>query len=121
MISQGIVSLYWDFPIEWNETLTLSLILFSTGLLCIISAILLAIYLLKSDRFTSTSPQKAQPFPKRIGTESRLSRFKKKLKSLFKRGETDLDLALDEYHDLKLKEPPQFSLESTKDDQPPSD
>jgi len=99
---------------EWNDTLTLSIILFSAGLLCIISAILLAIYLLRSDRFTTPSPKETLPSPKRSGTESRLSRFKKKLRSLFKRGETDLDIALDEYPDLKLKEPPEFPPEHPK-------
>ncbi len=106
---------------EWNETLTLSIILFSAGLLCIISAILLAIYLLRSDRFTSPSPKETLLSPKRIGTESRLSRFKNKLKSLFKRGEIDVDLALDEYLDLKLKGPPEFPPEPTKDEQKPAD
>ena len=118
MLSQYIVSQCWDFSIEWNETLTLSLILFSAGLLCIISAILIAIYLLKSDRFMTSSPKKALPSPKRFKTESRLSRFKKKLSSLFKREDLKEDLALD---DLKLKGPSELPPEPLKDEQSPSD
>ena len=121
MIFHDIISQFWDFPMEWNETLTLGLILFSAGLLCIISAILLAIYLLKSDQFTSPSPKEARPFPKKIETESRLSRFKKKLKSIFKRGEPDLDIALDEYRNIKLKEPPEFPPDLAKNEQNPAD
>lgn len=118
MLSQDIMSHCLDFSIEWNETLTLSLILFSAGLLCIISAILLAIYLLKSDRFMTPSPKEALSPPKRFKTESRLSRFKKKLRSLFKRGELEIDLALD---DLKLKEPSEPPPEPFKDEQSPSE
>lgn len=116
MLSQNIIFAFWDLSIEWNEKLTLGLILFSAGLLCIVSAILLAIYLLKSDRFMSPSPKESRPPLKRTETESRLSRFKKKIKSLFKRGETDLDKTLDELSNLKLKESPELPPDLTKDE-----
>jgi hypothetical protein len=118
MVSLNIISLCWDFPIEWNETLTLSLILFSAGLLCIISAILLAIYLLKSDRFTTPSPKETLPSPKRFKTESRFSHFKEKLRSFFKREDLELDIALD---DLKLKGPSEPPPKPPEDEQSPSD
>ena len=82
-------SLFMKFPLDWTEEMTLSLILFTAGLLCLIFAVLLAVYLLKSDRFT-TQPKKEEKYPtypetEGISEESRFGRFKSKIKSFFKK------------------------------------
>ena len=93
-----------DFPLDAIDKMTLFLILFSAGLLCILCAILLAIYLLKSDRFTTPSQKETKitsyPAFKEYEEESRLSRLKNKIISLFRgikgvftRSEDDYELA----------------------------
>ena len=75
--------------LDWTDEFTLSLILFAAGLLCIVCAIFLAIYLLKSDRFSS-KPKKESELPlypslKEIEGESRLSKLKSRIGSFFGR------------------------------------
>ncbi|MHA1264658.1 MAG: hypothetical protein ACTSRS_05405 [Candidatus Helarchaeota archaeon] len=66
--------------------MTLFIILFVAGLLCLLCAVLLAIYLLKSDRFTA--PQHQGPdlssYEKFEGEESRLARILGKIIRFFK-------------------------------------
>ncbi|NVM52341.1 MAG: hypothetical protein HWN66_01475 [Candidatus Helarchaeota archaeon] len=87
--------------------MTLVLILFSAGLVCVVSAILLAIYLLRSDKFTTSPKEEAKipPYPsfKELDEESRLSRLKSKIgsffrsiKSVFKRSKDEIELPEDE-------------------------
>ena len=66
----------------------------------------------------TSSPKAALPSPKRFKTESRLSRFKKKLGSLFKNEDLELDLAVT---DLKLKGPSDSPPDPLKDEPSPSD
>lgn len=84
-------SILLDLPLTWDEKMTLILILFSAGLLCMVCAILLAIYLLKSDRFTNKpKPEKetvAFPSYEALEEESRLSRLKSKIGRFFRREE----------------------------------
>ncbi len=84
-------SILLDLPLTWDEKMTIILILFSAGLLCMVCAILLAIYLLKSDRFTNKSkPEKESlsfPSYEALEEESRLSRLKSKIGRLFRRNE----------------------------------
>jgi hypothetical protein len=99
-----------DFGIQsldWTDEFTLSLILFAAGLLCIVCAIFLAIYLLKSDRFSS-KPKKESELPlypslKEIEGESRPSQLKSRISSFFgrvkrafKRSDDDYELYEDE-------------------------
>ncbi|MFX1296601.1 MAG: hypothetical protein ACFFD2_17310 [Promethearchaeota archaeon] len=79
-----------DLPLDWNEKMTLFLILFSAGVLCTVCAILLAVYLLKSDRFLSKSKkeeEKALSYPsfEELEEESRLSKTKSKIRAFFGR------------------------------------
>lgn len=73
-----------DLPLDWNEKLNFFLILFSAGLLCLLCAILLAYYLIKSDRFASTTKIKSK-FSRHPSSyrESRLSRIKNEVRSFF--------------------------------------
>jgi len=71
-----------DLPLDWSEKMTFFLILFSAGVLCVTCAILLAIYLLRSDRLLDISNK--QPVTLSYPTdeeESRLSRLKFKINS----------------------------------------
>ena len=75
-----------DFPLDWNEKVTFFLILFSAGLLCVLCALLLAVYLLKSDRFVDKPKEEAPltyPSFDEFEEESRLSRLKSKIASFF--------------------------------------
>ncbi|TFG04678.1 MAG: hypothetical protein EU536_04105 [Promethearchaeota archaeon] len=114
----------FDIPFEWSERLTLFLILFSTGLLCVLCAVLLAIYLLKSDRFTSSTRKELHPedYPSYadFDEESRISRFVGKIKSLFKRIKRVSKRPKYEFSDAELKsiiQPTDLSLPPSEKDQ----
>ena len=114
-----------DFPLDWNEKMTLFLILMSTGVLCMVCAILMAVYLLKSDRFLNKSKkeeEKALSYPsfEELEEESRLSKTKSKIraffgriKGVFKRSKEDSEFlemesikTTDEFpHELSEEEP----------------
>jgi len=122
----GLVNLL-DFPIDWSDKLNLFLVLFSAGLLCVLCAILMAFYLLKSDMFTSKPEVKStiRKYPA-FYKEPRLSRLKNKVKSffgaikgVFKRSANKFDDY--SYEDLKeppetLTTPPEEESESMKED-----
>jgi hypothetical protein len=80
----------FELSLDWNEKMTFFLILFSAGLLCITCAILLAIYLLRSDRFLDLpkeeSAELSYPY---LEEESRLSKLKSKIIGFFKRTKND--------------------------------
>jgi hypothetical protein len=116
MISSQIILNLFNFSIDWNETLTLSLILFSVGLLCIISAILLAIYLLKSDRFTTPSLKEPLTSLKKREEASHLSRLKNRLKSLVRRKKSVLKPSINYDLDIKLKDVTEIIPESPEDE-----
>lgn len=79
----------FQFSLDWNEKMTMFLILFSAGLICLVSAIFLAIYLLKSDRFLDKSKKEILPpsYPSfnLIEEESRLARIKTKIGAAFQK------------------------------------
>ena len=106
----GLVILL-DLPIDWSDKLNLFLVLFSAGLLCVLCALLMAFYLLKSDRFTSKPEDKSKirKYPA-FYKEPRLSRLKNKVKSffgaikgIFKRPANKFD----DYSYEDFKEPPE--------------
>lgn len=121
MIPTHLLLNFLNLALGWNETLTLSLILFSAGLICIIGAIFLAIYLLKSDRFTKPSENKPLSSSKEFKEASRSLLLKNKIQSFFKRKRSplksskDYDLGI-KSHDIteSLPEPAKDDLESSE-------
>ncbi len=114
-----------DFPTDWNDKLNIFLILFSAGLLCVLCAILMAFYLMKSDRFTSKSSEKSKfsKYPP-LYKESRLSRIKFKFRSLFgaiKDFFTGSENEFDDYSYEDIKEPPETPPEPPEQDTNSSD
>jgi hypothetical protein len=119
----------FDIPIDWNDKMTLFLILFAAGLICVLCAVLLAVYLLKSDRFTSRK-QKEPHFKsyKGFDEESRLSRLAGKLSALFRKIKRVIKRSKPEFDDLDLvplkepietlPEPPIAPPKPPKDDLP---
>ncbi len=84
-----VLHILLEFPLDWNDKMTLFLIIFSTGLLCLVCAILLAVYLLRSDKFLDKpkDDKKSMTYPsyKDFEEESRLSTTKSKIVSFFGR------------------------------------
>ncbi len=123
MFSHFFWSNFLDAPADWNDKMTLFLILFSAGLICILCAILLAIYLLKGDKSPGI-PQKERKLPSNLSfedfeEESRLSRLIhvigssfKKLIRVFKRSEDEHTFPEPEI----LKTTPAFLPELPEDD-----
>ena len=116
MIPTHFLLNFLNLALVWDETLTLSLILFSTGLICVITAILLAIYLLKSDRFTTPSEKGPLLSHQKLKKASHLLRLKKKMQSVFKRKKSPLKSSEDYDLDIKSKDLTESLPEPAKDD-----
>ncbi|MHA1649143.1 MAG: hypothetical protein ACTSYB_03025 [Candidatus Helarchaeota archaeon] len=85
--------------------MTMFLILFSAGLICLVSAIFLAIYLLKSDRFLDKSKKEVSspsyPSYDLIEEESRLARIKTKIGAAFQKIKRIFKRSKESSNDLK--------------------
>ena len=124
MVSLHLDSFLLDFPLDWNEKMTLSIILFAAGLLCLITAILLGIYLIKSDRFTSQPSKEQYPSYTDFEEESRLSRAKSKIGSFFGRIKGVFKRSKDEYElpeEETLKTTPDEPAEPSEEEPTSSD
>jgi len=119
MISSHFISNF--LALDWNEQLTFSLILFSAGLICLFSAILLAIYLIKSHRFSTPSVKESLSSLKKDKELSRLSRLKNKIRSFFKRKKSPLQPSRSYNLDIESNNIIEFLPEPSKNELNSSD